>query len=48
MNKGRAVARRWALAPDSAPLGHWFAERHARPGGNLGPDATVEITINSR
>jgi hypothetical protein len=48
LNKGRAVARRWALAPDSAPLGHWFAEHHAHDNDHLGPDATVEITINPR
>ena len=27
---------------------HWFAERHTHDGNHLGPDATVEITINPR
>jgi hypothetical protein len=29
-------------------IGHWFAEHHAHDSDHLGPDATVEITINSR
>ena len=29
-------------------IGHWFAEHHAHDSNNLGPDATVEITINPR
>lgn len=29
-------------------IGHWFAERHARPGNNLGPDAIVEIRVTAR
>ncbi len=27
---------------------HWFAERHADPDANLGPDAIVEIRITAR
>jgi hypothetical protein len=29
-------------------MGHWFAERHVRPGDILGPDAIVEIRITAR
>jgi hypothetical protein len=29
-------------------IGHWFAEHHAHDSDHLGPDATVEITINPR
>jgi hypothetical protein len=29
-------------------IGHWFAEHHAHASNNLGPDATVEITIDPR
>jgi len=29
-------------------IGHWYAERHAGDGGDLGPDAEVEITIKRR
>jgi hypothetical protein len=29
-------------------MGHWFAERNARRGGDLGPDAIVEISITLR
>ena len=29
-------------------IGHWYAEHHAGDGESLGPDAAVEITINSR
>lgn len=29
-------------------IGHWFAERHAHPGANLGPDAIVEIQITAK
>lgn len=29
-------------------MGPWFAERHVRPGGHLGPDAIVEIRITAR
>ncbi len=27
---------------------HWFAERHAPAGGNLGPDAIVEIRVTAK
>jgi DNA-directed RNA polymerase alpha subunit len=29
-------------------IGHWFAEHHAHDSDHVGPDATVEITINPR
>jgi hypothetical protein len=29
-------------------IGHWNAEHHAVDGESLGPDATVEITIDPR
>jgi hypothetical protein len=29
-------------------IGHWYAELHAEDGNHLGPDASVEITINPR
>lgn len=29
-------------------IGHWFAERHARPNGHPCPDAIVEIQITAR
>jgi hypothetical protein len=29
-------------------IGHWYAEHHAGDGGDLGPDAAVEITIKPR
>jgi hypothetical protein len=29
-------------------IGHWFAEHRAHDSNNLGPDGTVEISINPR
>ena len=29
-------------------IGYWSAEHHAHDSDNLGPDATVEITITAR
>jgi hypothetical protein len=29
-------------------IGHWYAERHAREGDALGPNASVEVAVKPR